>query len=356
MEQLYSTTVLTWTLCVVFLPLIPGISLSSVDALTSINNSRYIQKSTLISWDSHVILGHCIEERDSGVRGAGSTLTIRLESSTSPDNDNDDDDNDDDTLIVRLPGNDEAGSGSLASEVWPAAIASSILLRSNEFRSYATSKSIVELGSGCGLTGIVAAETSSTCLLTDNDERAVNILRTATCPQNQDNVRGRLSTLQLDWRDGLSDGTEGHSTTDLVLGSDVAYYYFLLRPMMDTVRAFMGAGRGGTLMVVGQANRDSQWDLYKNIKNGCYNQLTDAHEPPWPGMTTLLLYKLRMSSVCNCVEECEKQIETTLPMSVILHQDILNDSEESNSLPFYPFQDLAHVATELDDESIMKSF
>jgi hypothetical protein len=107
-------------------------------------------------------------------------------------------------------------------------------------------------------------------------------------------------------------------------------------------------------MVVGQANRESQWDLYKNIKNGCYNQLTDEHEPPWPGTTTLLLYKLRMSPLCNSVEDCEKHIENTVPMSVILYQDCLNG--EAHSLPFFPFRDLAHVATEHDDASIMKSF
>jgi Lysine methyltransferase len=330
------------------------LSLSLVHGLVPSSPTRHqFQKTTLLSWDGGVALGHTVEERDSEVRGASSTVAVRLDSKGAEGGSSScgsgDGDGCDGSLILKLPGNDAGGGGGLASELWPAALASSILLRSPEFRSFAAGKNIVELGSGCGLAGLVAAEMSATCLLTDNDEAAAELLRTKTCPINQDAVQAKLSALQLDWRDGVPDRGEEGPSIDLVLGSDIAYYYHLLRPMMDTSRAFLGDRKGATLMVIGQANRECQWELYKNIKNGCYNQLTDEHEPPWPGTTQMLLYKLKMSAFCPSLRECENRIEGTLPMSVILHH-------HGQILPFYPFRDLAHVGTEQDDESILKSF
>lgn len=333
------------TLSVVFLLT----HLSFVHGL-ALPNKHQFQRFTLISWDGDVVLGHCLEERDSETRGTSSTVTIRIDCYGDESGPRDDGD----SLVLKFPGNDAGGSGSLASELWPAAMASSILLRSTEFRSFVAGKNVVELGCGCGLAGLVAAETSARCLLTDNDEGAVELLRTTTCPLNHDAIQAELSALQLDWRDGVPDRGQDHSSTDLVLGSDIAYYYFLLRPLMDTSRALMGLQKGSTFMVAGQANRQSQWDLYKNIKYGCYNQLTDEHEPPWPGTTKLFLYKLRISAICDSIEDCEYQIESTVPMSVILHHDSLNGKEDG--LPFCPFQRVAHEATEFDDENIMKSF
>ena len=46
------------------------------------------------------------------------------------------------------------------------------------------------------------------------------------------------------------------------------------------------------MLVAGQANRGQQMQLRKNIRDGCYNQLTDEREPPWPGASTMLLYEL----------------------------------------------------------------
>ena len=60
---------------------------------------------------------------------------------------------------------------------------------------------------------------------------------------------------------------------------------------MDAISAHLDP-EGGLMLVAGQANRGQQMQLRKNIRDGCYNQLTDEREPPWPGASTMLLYEL----------------------------------------------------------------
>jgi hypothetical protein len=232
--------------------------------------------------------------------------------------------------------------GPLSSQIWPAAIASSILLRSPEFRKFSEGKDVLELGSGTGLAGLVAAEESTSCLLTDNDEEAVEFLKT-TITLNQDSLRAKLTAKQIDWRDEHG----AVAPVDIVMGADIAYYYFLLRPLMDTTRAFMKES-GSLIMFIAQANRESQWDLYKNMRDGCYNQLTDEREPPWPGETKMLLFNLKMSDWVENKENYDSQTDGVVPMSVILHHP--NGLSDISLFPF------AHVATDADDENIMKSF
>jgi hypothetical protein len=299
--------------------------------------SNVFRKSTLLSWQDKVVLGHCVEERsDEAV-----TVHIWLE-----------DERNDNFLSLIFPETETAWDG-LASQLWPAALASSILLRSPEFRRWIVRKKVVELGSGRGLTGLVAAFHAESCLLTDNDATAVKVLETSTCPANESRLGASLSTRQLDWRDSHGGNVP---FMDLVLGSDVAYYFYLLRPMMDTARAFMKAEHGNqspsTLVLTGQANRKSLWDLYNNIQNGCYNQLTDVKEPPWPGSCRMLLYNLQMSHWCSTLEACDRQIDGLIPMSLMVHHGDTNTDAEQLA----PFEKFAHVATQEDDENIMKSF
>ena len=38
-----------------------------------------------------------------------------------------------------------------------------------------------------------------------------------------------------------------------------------------------------------KVNRESQWDLFHDTRNVCYNQLRDKREPPWAGTTKTFL-------------------------------------------------------------------
>ena len=255
--------------------------------------------------------------------------------------------NQDDMLSLKFPEAAAAGEG-LASQLWPAALASSILIQSMEFQSWIVDKTMVELGSGRGLAGLVAAIRAKSCLLTDNDGEAVELLQQTIESNELELAAATVSTQQLDWRD-VHNGKV--PPMDLVLGSDIAYYFYLLRPIMDTARAFMDANaRPSTLVVLGQANRESQWDLYKNIQKGCYNQLTDVQELPWPGKCRMLLYSLQMSDWCSTVEACDDSVDGIIPFSLLVHHD------DDNAAQLSPFEKFAHVATQKDDDNIMKSF
>ena len=251
------------------------------------------------------------------------------------------DENEKQALSLLLP---DRGKGSdLSSTLWPSAIAASVLLRSPEFRSLAEGKDMLELGSGLGLAGLVAAENSAACTLTDNNEETVALYE-KTIALNNNELKADLIGKRMEWRDDH----DNPKPVNIVLGADIAYYFYLLRPIMDTTQAYL-TKKDPLAIFVGQANRESQWDLYNNIRKGCYNQLTDEHEPAWPGHTKMLLYNLEMSDWVEDPTDCQSNIDVVVPIAVLLHYD--SDGADSPS-----FSASDHVATDDDDKNIMKNF
>jgi predicted nicotinamide N-methyase len=301
------------------------------------------RKSTLLPWsssgDDGPQLGSCVERRNNENDILEFSLSCKKEGSSENDIVVEDD------LYLELT--DQGPDGSLASQLWPAAMAASILLRSPEFRSFAKGKDILEVGCGVGLAGLTAAEHSGTCLLTDSDEESVKVLQQQDISLNQERLGAKLSATVLDWRD---EKREDLSSVDIVLGTDIAYYYHLLRPLMDTTRNYIKE-HDSLVIFIGQANREMQWALYKNLRDGCYNQLTDEHEPAWPGTTKMFLYKLQVSAWTEETTDSSNfdMGDGLIPMSVIIYQP-------PGSSDFSLFKPYDHIATEADDESIMKSF
>ena len=60
----------------------------------------------------------------------------------------------------------------------------------------------MELGSGRGLAGLVASKVGADCILTDNDEEAVELLQYAVSAPNNNNDASSLLLLQEDGRKG----------------------------------------------------------------------------------------------------------------------------------------------------------
>ena len=244
---------------------------------------------------------------------------------------------DSEPLEVTIPiPNDE---NSLAHSLWPASLAAAILLRSPAAERLAKSKDVLELGCGLGLAGTVASHSAKSCCLTDCDRDIIQILQDRNMPT--------IDARYLEWRD--EDRPSEIPASDLVIGADIAYYFFLLRPLMDTAQAFLKPNNS-VFMVVGQANRESQWDLYRNIRDGCYNQLTDEKEPPWDGETRVLLYQLQLSKWHDEEEGTSDNLELdgTLPIAAMLHT--------SPGFEDFAFTAFDHIATKNDEESIMISF
>ena len=238
-----------------------------------------IRRSSLRPWKGDgPVLGWCDEKRETEknvleVSVGWNNLNVEREGG-----DNNSNDEPEDFLKLNLPG---PRIGGVSASLWPAGIAASMLMLSPEFRSAAKGKDILELGSGLGLTGMTAATGSAKIILTDNDEETVELLKVSLVRNSEAIVADGVAK-SLDWRD--TPVGDDLTPVDIIVGSDVAYYFPLLRPIMDTTRRFL-IKPSRLLFLAGQANRESQWDLYKNIRDGAYNQLTDEKEPPWPGQT-----------------------------------------------------------------------
>ncbi|XP_020572820.1 protein N-lysine methyltransferase METTL21A [Phalaenopsis equestris] len=103
-----------------------------------------------------------------------------------------------------------------------------------------TAKNVVELGSGCGLVGCVAALLGANVVLTDLHDR-LKLLK-----KNVDlnvgvlgNARGSARVLELTWGDDL--GTEFVETLpDFVFGSDVIYSEDAVKDLIHTLSQLSG--------------------------------------------------------------------------------------------------------------------
>lgn len=269
---------------------------------------------------------------------------------------------DQDPIEIQLPTTDNLTSiedtsstttiDELSTSIWPAGLAGAILGQS--MSSVLSNQSVLELGSGVGLMGWVASQHAASTILTDHDHRTVARL--------QQKQSSSVTAQYLEWKDASIPSTldaaqpmhPSKAKVDMIIASDIAYYWYLLRPILDTVQSYLDPDTG-TLVIVGGANRQSQWDLYDHIRHGCYNPNTDQREGPWPGRTRMLLFRLRMGEWMLCDSSdtdriCTDRWSSELPMAVIVHErDPLRPC-----LQFSPLHD--HVATEEDRESILISF
>ena len=128
---------------------------------------------------------------------------------------------------------------------------------------------------------------------------------------------------------------------------DVAYYYHLIAPLVNTLRLYRKENKS-QLVIIGQANREYHWHLYHHIRDGGYNQITDKKEAPWEGETKMLLYQLQLGAWQSEEEETFK-VDGTVPIAALLHTT-------SDNLGVQTLTDYDHVATKEDEESQMMSF
>jgi predicted nicotinamide N-methyase len=314
------------------------VALREVDPLTTASSSSFVTKrrrSTLLPWvqpkgEAPVTLGWTVEERRQGTSyrvtvgwgqdAAGGVTTVELPCTAVED--------------------------SLASSLWNSALAGAVLCASPAFAEAAGGRRVLELGSGLGLAGWTAAQAAkpASCVLSDSDE-AVMRLQQRLIERRRN---GNVEALVLEWRDDHADA----EPVDVILATDVAYYWYLLRPLMDTVKAYLKPSQS-MCVIFGQANRESQWDLYHNIINGCYNQLTDEREGAWPGTTRMLLYKLQMcewtTTTTGDDEDDAHVVDGTVPIAALIH--CTPGSEELG-----PFSQWDYVATDKDREGMLMTF
>jgi len=321
----------------------------------SASSKREIRLSRLYPWQASSTeeeLGWCLERRDKQQDDDDSEKmqTVTLGWGTYHEEAT--------TTTWKLP---DCRHGSIGTSIWASAVACSILWSSPQFANTTAGKHprILELGCGLGLSGLVAAASTyaSQLVLTDHDDEVMELLSRQVLPWNHPHQVAsdtHLQTKQLDWRE--DDKADASSTFDIIVGSDVAYYFYLLRPLMDTIlRHFDQEENDDDQLVViaGSASRESQWDLYNNIKSGCYNQITDQQDPPWPGTTRMLLYDLEISEWMDDDEDDETIIPNNYPTEGVVHVAVLVHNTNG---PPTQLTNRDHVATKEDEDGIERSF
>ena len=252
------------------------------------------------------------------------------------------------TIQVPIPEEE----GNLASSLWPASCVASawwtmygnaVLDKNNNDSSRSTR--ILELGSGLGVTGWMAAAVVSQLqgvaelTLTDLDDGALK--RLSESPQcNLQLSSVELTTRKLDWRDE-HDPLEKEDPFDIVVGSDLSYYHFLVGPLADTLETF---GSNALVTIASPTSRQSFWELYHLMKDGGYNVKTDTYGDPWPGTVRMLLYRL------HCVQD-----DSHSPMALLCWTA---DAEMARRLDLLIDEnsDIMHVATAGDEAQMEMSF
>lgn len=251
--------------------------------------------------------------------------------------------NHNDPITVSLPFIQTADT--LASSLWPPALAGAILSQSAR-ASFPNHASILEVGAGLGLMGQVLAKSTraSHCLITDKDEQTMKLLQDIL--ENTPDIQAKC----LEWRDTQDEHMA--QTCDIVIGTDVAYYQYLLQPLLNTISHFLKP-ENSLLMIIGQANRESQWDLFDIISKGGYNVDLDCHETKWKGRTEMLLYQLEMTEWQQQHDEEHENNDETIVDGVV-DIAVLMHATPGLLLPSLSKND--YLAQENDRDKIAMSF
>jgi predicted nicotinamide N-methyase len=117
------------------------------------------------------------------------------------------------------------------AELWPSSIALAGYILEN--RTSFSTKSVIEIGCGLGLTGMAAHLAGANVLFTDYEQTALkytekNFLR---------NFKRPAKVKILDWRDNTVD-----AKFDILIAADVLYEKRWLQPVLDTIKATVQPG------------------------------------------------------------------------------------------------------------------
>ncbi|PON53606.1 Lysine methyltransferase [Trema orientale] len=115
-------------------------------------------------------------------------------------------------------------------------------------------KKIVELGSGCGLVGCIAALLGGEVILTDLPDRLRLLKKNVEVNLGHGNVRGSATVTELIWGDD-PDMHLIEPVPDFVLGSDVIYSEGAVADLLDTLHQLCGCKT--TIFLAGELRNDA---------------------------------------------------------------------------------------------------
>ncbi|XP_052595639.1 protein N-lysine methyltransferase METTL21D isoform X1 [Peromyscus californicus insignis] len=141
-----------------------------------------------------------------------------------------------DGTVLRLQ---QYGSGGVGCVVWDAAIVLSKYLETPAFSgggAHALSRrSVLELGSGTGAVGLMAATLGADVVVTDLEE--LQDLLKMNISMNKHLVTGSVQAKVLKWGEELEDVT----SPDYILMADCIYYEESLEPLLKTLKDLSGS-------------------------------------------------------------------------------------------------------------------
>lgn len=128
----------------------------------------------------------------------------------------------------------------LSFQLWPAAAGMCFFLET-AYGDALRGESVVELGAGTGMAGVMAARFGARVTLTDlphvlpnlQSNVDLNVAEVEACG-------GSLSVVPLRW--GVLEDVKVFPTPDLIIASDCVYYDKLFEPLMQTLKWLCGIG------------------------------------------------------------------------------------------------------------------
>ncbi|KAG8517720.1 Protein-lysine methyltransferase METTL21D, partial [Galemys pyrenaicus] len=141
-----------------------------------------------------------------------------------------------DGTVLRLQ---QYGSGGVGCVVWDAAIVLSKYLETPGFSGDGTHalsrRSVLELGSGTGAVGLMAATLGADVVVTDLEE--LQDLLKMNINMNKHLVTGSIQAKVLKWGEEI----EGFPSPDYILMADCIYYEESLEPLLKTLKELSGS-------------------------------------------------------------------------------------------------------------------
>ena len=117
--------------------------------------------------------------------------------------------------------------------IWPATHLLAAYIASHG--SHFADRTVLELGSGVGFTGLLAARHCSNVILTDYSNISLDLLRINMELNACDNVR--IARLKWGEADGIKDLLRSVARpVDLIIGADIFYHRRNIRPLFETIR------------------------------------------------------------------------------------------------------------------------
>jgi predicted nicotinamide N-methyase len=149
-------------------------------------------------------------------------------------------------------------------ELWPSSMGLSEFLVKNS--RLVKNKTVLEIGCGLGLCGIVAAKSGGSVMLTDYIQQAIDF----AAYNWKQNFKTSPNTKLLDWRK-----PEGFEPVDVLLASDVAYES---RSFKYLINAFKKLVKKNGLILISEPNRKFTKEFFQKLKDNGFQLKEDVVE------------------------------------------------------------------------------